>query len=592
MSFDILNSHVTLSGVYLLYLTFGVISVLLFSGRMIAQPTYLSDEKKDPIGLFAPKLLTFPAKYRLASVSYCFLLLLSYLLLVFVLDNQTVSLPSLLGDKTASQQQPERPREQIAAKPAEKPDQKPGEQHSSSSVELNPAVPLLLALMLIGVLPRIQLVEMWEKRLREWVHEIFLIPSLGRSTAGRIATAAIGPDPSIRHCLEKAEGEALERLLDLEFSKSLSRLEFIVGIRERMSNEDIAKCVDADHIGSYAARFEVAEQRAHKFCNDVKEAGAIVRIASDGGRAAGLIGERLEAERQALDDEIRFLSVVVAGAVLRRASNEKQVNHALELLGLNAPKLPIESRAGDKAIFISLCVSLAYWIWGVGGYVLRGLWSGSASGIADAVVWQSFDATITFFSNTVVLSIVFAYQLKAKTNGTWAAGGDKGYARPTAYLRLTMLAVLVGSLVLFGVQAILFGVWSRPAGGPDWVHMMMLGFVQSLPMAVVGLFVILLSDCREAVPADSVWPSLWSAIFLVVAFFAGFVVKYVSIYVAMGADSSGASATLSDDDLRQIYLSGLRGAWLLAVVAVAISSDVRRAIANALTGPFSRPAPR
>src|SRR5262249_45373672 len=151
---------------YLFSLIFGIISVLLFSSQMMRQPTYLSSESNDPIGLFPPQYLTFRAKYRLASVSYAVLLVLIYVVFTLIMDQPGIDLPQL-GNVKAT---PTPPKELVM------------DGVHWQLKYLDPTVPLLLALVLIGMLPRFALIESYEKRLREWIHEIFLIPTLGRTT--------------------------------------------------------------------------------------------------------------------------------------------------------------------------------------------------------------------------------------------------------------------------------------------------------------------------------------------------------------------------------------------------------------------------
>jgi hypothetical protein len=171
----ILNAIFAFTPIYLIFLLFGVFSVLLFSSQMMRQPTYMSSESNDPIALFPPQYLTFRAKYRLAFVSYTVLLVLIYLTFTLIMDQPGIDLPQLGNVKAAST---------------------PAKELMVDGVRwqikyLDPTVPLLLALVLIGVLPRFALIELYEKRLREWVHEIFLIPTLGRTTADRIENAPV-----------------------------------------------------------------------------------------------------------------------------------------------------------------------------------------------------------------------------------------------------------------------------------------------------------------------------------------------------------------------------------------------------------------
>jgi hypothetical protein len=132
---QILNAIFAFTPIYLIFLLFGVFSVLLFSSRMMRQPTYLSSESNDPIALFPPQYLTFRAKYRLASVSYAVLLILIYLIFTLIMDQPGIDLPQLGNVKAAPT---------------------PARELMVDGVRwqikyLDPTVPLLLALVLTGV---------------------------------------------------------------------------------------------------------------------------------------------------------------------------------------------------------------------------------------------------------------------------------------------------------------------------------------------------------------------------------------------------------------------------------------------------------
>ena len=169
------NGYFAFTPVYVLFLFFGIASLLLFSSQMINQPSYLLPEKNDPIALFPPQYLTFRAKYRLASLTYAILLILTYLIFSVILDQPGVDLSQWMKVKATQTPPKEFTVEGVAWQVK----------------HLDPSVPLLLAFMLIGLLPRIAVVDAYEKRLRTWIHEIFLIPTLGRATADRIETATI-----------------------------------------------------------------------------------------------------------------------------------------------------------------------------------------------------------------------------------------------------------------------------------------------------------------------------------------------------------------------------------------------------------------
>ena len=367
---QILNAIFAFTPIYLIFLLFGVFSVLLFSSQMMRQPTYLSSESNDPIALFPPQYLTFRAKYRLASVSYAVLLVLIYLIFTLIMDQPGIDLPQLGNVKAAST---------------------PAKELMVDGVRwqikyLDPTVPLLLALMLIGVLPRFALIESYEKRLREWVHEIFLIPTLGRTTADRIENAPVNRIENapvdfmarLAPQLTPAEDEAAGPLLPPRTYETLLRLSIITSVPETLKAvPSAARFFDSAHLAAYGPRFAAAQTLADSFCAHIKAATALVNGIASPAAGVALLTDRLKAEHQTLKGEMRFLSLVLAGAILRRTGSEDQINRALAAVGLEASPSNVETTAGDTAIYISIWVAIAFWVWSV-------VVDGASSGVGSA----------------------------------------------------------------------------------------------------------------------------------------------------------------------------------------------------------------
>jgi hypothetical protein len=573
------NSYISFSSTYVAFVLFGMASIILFSSRMISQPTYLSDEKKDPIGLFAPKYLTFRAKYRLASISYCLLLLVAYLVLTLVLDQPGVDLPTWGKLKPA----PTAPIKIVK------------ENVTFEVKNLDATVPLLLAFMLIGFLPRIQLVELYEKRLREWVHEIFLIPALGRSTANRIETAAIRPDMSSETCLTSEEGAYAEEMLGFKFMETLERMTFVLRAPERIGND--RSIGDADHIALYHERFETAATLMDKFCRDVSAAIYMIYTLSEPEKGVTLLSERLKSDHRVLHDEVRFLALVIAGAILRRTRNETQINRALDRIGLREPMPILPTTAGDLAIFVALLAAIAYWLWLVVQVALTAALTkvpGAFEYVSDQMIAITIDSVVSFFFYAFVLYLALSYQARRKEQLVWAAHGDKGFARRIEYLKIAILCTVVAAVAIFLYQALLFGFLFVPEKGPNWAHIGLLSLVLAIRLAVIAVLIVLLVDRQEADSNNKGSLALLLALFIFLVFLAGYTVGYTGVYIRNASLVKGTDASpapMSDPQWREALLTGLQGIWIVSIVVPSLLKEIRDAVSEAATKLFHRFTP-
>jgi hypothetical protein len=568
----ILNAIFAFPPIYLIFLLFGIFSVLLFSSKMMRQPTYLSSESNDPIGLFPPQYLTFRAKYRLASVSYAVLLVLTYVLFTLILDQPGIDLPQW-GNLKAT---PTPPKEVML------------DGIPLQVKHLDPTVPLLLALALIGVLPRFALIESYEKRLREWIHEVFLIPTLGRTTADRIENAPVDCTARPPPQLTLAQAQAAGPLLPPRSYETLSRLAIITSVPDTLkANPSAARFFDAAHLAAHRPRFAAAEALAESFCTDVKAATALVGAIAAPVPGVALLTDRLRAEHQTLQGELRFLSLVLAGAILRRTGSEDQIKRALAAVGLQASPSDVETTAGDTAIYISILVAIAFWVWSV---VVDGATALSKpdviAGVAGQIIQATIDGLATFFVYTVVLLAAMAYRRRRRDEGEWADYDNKGFARPTSYFKLALIALVTGFGVTFAWHALLFGVISVPSTGPNWLSLVTLSMAQSLRPPVVAVLIALLADRKEALidRKGSFAVILASCAFFMFlsGFIAGDVMEAIMANVAAGREAS-ERALVNREQWVDAFESGLLGLWIIFILMIAQLPQLRQAWLTALS---------
>jgi hypothetical protein len=577
---QILNAIFAFTPIYFIFLIFGVFSVLLFSSQMMRQPTYLSSESNDPIGLFPPQYLTFRAKYRLASVSYAALLVLTYLVFTLIMDQPGIDLPQLGS---------------VKATPT------PAKELMVDGVRwqikyLDPTVPLLLALVLIGVLPRFALIESYEKRLREWIHEIFLIPTLGRITADRIENAPVDRVENapidfmarLAPRLTRAEAEGAGPLVPPRTYETLVRLSIITGVPETLKAvPSTARFFDSAHLAAYRPRFAAAETLADSFCSNVKAATALVSGIASPAAGVAMLTDRLKAEHQALKGELRFLSLVLAGAILRRTGSEDQVNRALAAVGLQASPSNVESTAGDTAIYVSIWVAMAFWVWSV---VVDGAFALSQpdviASVAEQIIGATIDGVVTFFVYAAVLLTAMAYRRRRREASDWSDYGELGFGRPTNYFKLALIALATGFFVTFAWRALLFGVISVPTTGPNWLHIASLSMAESLRPPVVAVLIALLADRKEALSDRKGSLVLILAGCAFFMFLSGFVVgDVIEATLANVSAATGGSerVVVSHEQWVSAFQDGLVGLWIILVLMFALLPQLRQACVTAFS---------
>jgi hypothetical protein len=566
-----LNDYYAFTSIYLFFLFFGIFSVLLFSSQMMRQPTYLSTERNDPIDLFPPQYLTFRGKYRLASISYAILLVLIYVVFTLIMDQPGIDVPQLAGVKAT----PTSPK-----------------QFTADGIlwrvkYLDPTVPLLLALALIGVLPRFALIESYEKRLREWIHEIFLIPTLGRTTADRIENVPVDFAARLVPQLTFAEAQAAGPLLPPRSYETLLRLSLITRVPETLrADPSGARFFDAAHLAAHRRRFAAAEALAASFCTNVKAATALVGAIASPSPGVTLLTDRLKSDHQTLQGEVRFLSLVLAGAILRRTGSEDQINRALAAVGLQASPSHVETTAGDTAIYLSIWVAIACWVWWV---MVEGATAVSkpdvTAAVAEQIIWATIDGLITFFIYTAVLLAAMAYRRRRREAGEWADKDNKGFARPTSYFKLALIALVTGFGVMFVWQVVLYGAFSGD-GPPNWLHILSISGASSLRPPVVAVLIALLADRKEAVidRKGSLTVIVASCAFFM--FVSGFIVSdVIETTVSNVATVKGGSerAVVTHEQWVAAFESGLLGLWIILIVVIAQLPQLRQACLTALS---------
>jgi hypothetical protein len=138
---------------FLLALALAVIVVFLFSMQKFAEPTG-SDKDHDFLTPLLPKFMTTPQEYSRALIFYITTMILCVVLLSF-LGPRVVALGS------------------------------------TSVPDAPAALPLFIALVLVGVLPNVPWLQELELHLRRFAHERALVPRAARATAEKLGAADI-----------------------------------------------------------------------------------------------------------------------------------------------------------------------------------------------------------------------------------------------------------------------------------------------------------------------------------------------------------------------------------------------------------------
>jgi hypothetical protein len=310
-----------------------------------------------------------------------------------------------------------------------------------------------------------------------------------------------------------------------------------------------------------------------------------VRAIAAPAAGVALLTDRLKAEHQTLKGEVRFLSLVLAGAILRRTGSEDQINRALAAVGLQASPSNVETTAGDTAIYVSIWVAIAFWVWSV---VVDGAAALSQpdviAGVAEQIIQATIDGLVTFFVYTAVLLAALAYWRRRREGREWADYGDKGFARPTSYFKLALIALATGFGVTFAWLALLFGVISVPSTGPNWLHIVSQSMAQSLRPPVVAVLIALLADRKEALidRKGSLAVILASCAFFMFlsGFIGGNVIEATIANVAAVKDGS-ERAVVSHEEWVGAFEDGLVGLWIIFILMIAQLPQLRQACRTA-----------
>jgi hypothetical protein len=304
--------------------------------------------------------------------------------------------------------------------------------------------------------------------------------------------------------------------------------------------------------------------------------------------AAGvaMLTDRLKAEHQALKGEVRFLSLVLAGAILRRTGSEDQINRALAAVGLQASPSNVETTAGDTAIYVSIWVAVAFWVWSV---LVDGASALSQPDIiasaAEQIIGATIDGVVTFFVYAAVLLAAMAYRRRRGEVGDWADYGEKGFARPTSYFKLALIALATGFCVTFAWLALLLGVISVPSDGANWLHIVSQSMAASLRPPVVAVLIALLADRKEALSdrKGSLTVILAScAFFMFLSGFVGGDVIEATITNISPAKGGSERVVVSHEQWVAAFKDGLVGLWIIFVLMFALLPQLRQACLTAL----------
>ena len=326
---------------FFLCLGAAILIVLLFAMKKFEKSTL--DAKEDEFfAQLLPRYLATRQEYSRALVWYVVTLIL------------TVVICSLLGPRVISL-------------------------GSSQTESLGNVLPLFIALVLVGVLPTVPVLQGIEPLLRRFFHERAFIPSAARATAEKMAAAdfdfELYCDPGV---LAAAEMRGVERR---DFDRSRGTLEYTWArlsclCYELQRRRDWGKieCLDGELLQRYGSDLDEIVERRKSFERDVAQ------YRKDKRRSPHFNNDKLH---RAMRRVLQQLYILLGCAVRLKLSPHVDINSALRQFGFvlapaarhqeNQDVILVGLTVMSGAVFsLAFCAVLANWLLG-----LVGLWQGS-----------------------------------------------------------------------------------------------------------------------------------------------------------------------------------------------------------------------
>ena len=398
---------------FLLALLFSIGIVFLFSLQKFGEPTCARDEN-DPTTQILPKHLASREQYSRAHMLYVSIM-------VLVVVSISVLGPRVLGPN--AQGVPDAPT----------------------------ALPLFVALVLVGALPNVPWLQDLEKALRRFAHQRAFIPSAARADAARLRAAAF--DFSRFNVPEILNSPALRGVTAKDMERPRGTLEYswarlsclVYQVRE-LQNGVNTGLLDEELVKSYASAIDQVVLQRKSMEEDIVE----YRTRANDPRY-----DSDELHRRIMTALNQLYVLLVCGVRVRTGGD---IGHVLSSFGFKVS--PSEPPRNNNVVIVGFgVIALASF-----AVVQISLWLGQLSRVANlwtpseyfpATHFEPFlwSASILLLHGTAV-AVASRMRTRRLNEGTWFENGRVGRQRITAnYVRVALGCAVSGcfSLLLWGL---------------------------------------------------------------------------------------------------------------------------------------------
>jgi hypothetical protein len=310
-------------------------------------------------------------------------------------------------------------------------------------------LPIIVALVLVGLMPTVPVLLEIEKWLRKYAHERAYIPSAARATAERLAAADFDFAAYCGEVLSQPEMRGVEatdftrsrRSLEHDWAR-LSCLVYELKSRRMAGQMD---WLDADLLRAYAKDLDMIELA--KKSMEVEVAAYRKQKAKD----SSYTNEPL---RRSIRDNLYKLYILLGCAVRLKKQPHGDINLALSQFGFKLSQITSPPGNSDlKLVGLSIVAAsvlvLGFFATGLG---LLGLWTPSL--VFPQKLYQPFiDTASTLIPHCVAIMVADPMRAHAIKKGTWFRVGRRAdHGISANYIRGAMICGLAGyiGLILWG----------------------------------------------------------------------------------------------------------------------------------------------
>jgi uncharacterized protein (DUF2384 family) len=314
--------------------------------------------------------------------------------------------------------------------------------------DLSPgAVPIAVALILVGLMPTVPLLLDVEKWLRRYAHERAYIPSAARATAQRLAAADFDFTAYEGDVLHQPEMRGVEAADFTRPRRSLehdwARLSCLVYEQKYRRTAGLMDWLDADLLRDYAKDLDTIETAKKSMESDV------ATYRAEKAKDSSYANEPL---RRAIRDNLYKLYILLGCAVRLKKRPNGDIDPALRQFGFKLSHTTLPPGNDDlKLVGLSIvAISILLLELAAIELVFFGLWTPSP--VFPEKFYQPFiDTASTITPHLVAIMVADLIRSRAIKNGTWFRR-----AISANYVRVAVACGLAGyaGLVLWGLAQV------------------------------------------------------------------------------------------------------------------------------------------